>query len=85
MTAAVSCVGLSGHLDRGDGDLAAARIVLSLELHLLAFAQAIDAGALQSGGVNENVLVAAVRLDEAEAFLVVVELQVPCSFGIAFH
>ena len=62
-------------LDGADGDLAATRIVLGVELYLLAFAQALDAGALKRGGVDEHVLLAVVRLDEAEAFLVVVEFD----------
>ena len=66
---------LESELDRADGDLAAARIVLGVELHLLAFTQALDAGALERGGVDEYVLLAVVRLDEAEAFLVVVEFN----------
>jgi hypothetical protein len=66
---------LLGDFDLADGDLAAARIVLGVEGDLLALAQAIDAGALQGGGVDENILLTIVRLDESEAFLVVVELH----------
>ena len=62
-------------LDRADGDLAAARIVLGVELHLLAFAKALDASALQCGGMNEDVLAAIIRLDETKAFLAIVELD----------
>src|SRR3546814_3907843 len=61
-------------LDGADRQLAAARIGLGVELHLLALAQAVDAGALQGGGVDEDVLIAVFRLDEAVATLVVVEL-----------
>src|SRR3546814_18948032 len=61
-------------LDGADRQLAAARIGLGVELHLLALAQAVDAGALQGGGVDEDVLIAVFRLDEAVAPLVVVEL-----------
>src|SRR5262245_11483967 len=61
--------------DRADRDLAAARIVLRVELHLLAFAQALDACALKRGGMNEDVLLSVVRLNEAEALFVVVELH----------
>ena len=65
----------SNELDRADGGLAAARIGLGVELHLLAFAKTLDASALERGGVDEHVLLAVVRLDEAEALLVVVELD----------
>src|SRR3546814_15585105 len=61
-------------LDGADRQLATARIGLGVELHLLALAQAVDAGALQGGGVDEDVLIAVFRLDEAVATLVVVEL-----------
>src|SRR5258707_15553659 len=64
-----------GDFDLADGDLAAARIVLGVESDLLALAQAVDAGALQCGGMDENVLLAVIRLDETEALLVVVELH----------
>src|SRR5437868_14122531 len=60
-------------LDRVDGGLAAARIVRGVERHLLTLVEAMDAGALERGGVDEHVLVAVVRRDEAEAFLSVVE------------
>src|SRR3546814_16701689 len=50
-------------LDGADRQLAAARIGLGVELHLLALAQAVDAGALQGGGVDEDVLIA-VRSEE---------------------
>src|SRR3970040_523241 len=69
------------HLDRADGDLAGARIVLGIELHLLAFAQAVDACPLERGGVDENVPLAVVRLNEAEALLVIVELNGARSHG----
>ena len=62
-------------LDVVDGDLAGAAVFGGVEGHLLAFAQAADAGALERGGVDEHVLAAIVRLDEAEALLIVVELN----------
>src|SRR5215212_8112015 len=65
----------SDELDGADRGLGAARIGLGVELHLLAFAKALDAGALERGGMDEHVLLAVVRLDEAEAFLVVVEFD----------
>ncbi len=43
--------------------------------------QALDAGALQRGGMNENVLLPVVGLNEAEAFLVVVEFHGAWSQG----
>jgi hypothetical protein len=60
-----------GELDRTNGDLAVARIVLRVESHLLTFAQAGDAGAFQCGGVDEHVLFAIILLDKAEASLVI--------------
>ena len=64
-----------GRLDVVDGNLAAAAIFGRVEGNLLTFAQPADAGALESGGVDEHVLAAVVGLDEAEAFLIVVELN----------
>src|SRR3546814_13549071 len=51
-------------LDGAARQLAAARIGLGVELHLLALAQAVDAGALQGGGLDEAVLIAVFRLVE---------------------
>jgi hypothetical protein len=64
----------SRRLDRADGNLAAAAVLLRIERDLLALHQPAHSGALQRGRVNEDVLAAVVRLNEAEAFLVVVEL-----------
>src|SRR6478736_1356062 len=64
-----------GRLDVVDGNLAGTTVFRSVEGKLLAFAEAAYAGALESGGVDEHVLAAIVRLDEAEAFLIVVELN----------
>jgi hypothetical protein len=64
-----------GEFDRADGGLAVAGIVSRVESHLLTLAQASNAGALQCGGVDEHVLLAIIRLDKAEAFLVIVELK----------
>ncbi len=47
--------------------LGAALVLLDLEADLLAFAQMAQARLLDSGDVNEDVLGAVVRLDEAEA------------------
>src|ERR1700738_1842402 len=59
-------------VDRG---LAGAPILAGVERHLLAFAQAGHPGALEGRGVDEHVLAAVVRLDEAIALLIIVELH----------
>src|SRR5260370_42481117 len=64
----------SCHLNVRDGGLAGAAILLGIEGNLLTLAETAQAGALQRGGVDENVLAAIVWLDESEAFLIVVEL-----------
>src|ERR1051326_8453568 len=64
----------SGEFDPGDRNLAGPRIVARVEPHLLAFVQSGNAGALQRGGMNEDVLLSVIGLNEAEAFLAVVEL-----------
>ena len=56
-------------LDVVDGNLAGAAILRRVEGNLLAFDEAAHAGALKSGGMDEHVLAAVVRLDEAEALL----------------
>src|SRR3546814_13845019 len=71
-------------LDGADRQLAAARIGLGVELHLLALAQAVDAGALQGGGVDEDVLIAVFRLDDAVATLVVVAIYGARAHGYFF-
>src|SRR5829696_5897057 len=60
-------------LDVVDGNLAGAAVLGGVEGHLLAFDEAADAGALECRRMDENVLAAIVGLDEAEAFLIVVE------------
>src|SRR5687767_1416752 len=65
----------SRQLDSRDGDLAAAAVLGGVERHLLAIGQTADAGALQRGGMDEDVLAAVVGLDETEALLGVVELH----------
>jgi len=62
-------------LDVADRDLAGATIFLGIEGDLLAFDQPTHSAALKRGGMDENVLAAIVRLNEAEAFLVVVEFH----------
>ena len=64
-----------GCLDIADGDLAGAAVFLGIESDFLAFDQSAHAGAFERGGMDENVLAAVVRLNEAEAFLVVVKLH----------
>ncbi len=56
-----------------DGDLAGAAVFSRVEGNLLAFDEVAHAGALESGGMDEHVLAAVGRLDEAEALHVVVE------------
>jgi hypothetical protein len=67
-------------LDVVDGDLAGTAVFSRVEGNLLAFDEAAQASALESGGVNEDVLAAVVRLDEAEALHVVVEF-----YGARIH
>jgi hypothetical protein len=66
-----------------DCDLARTAIFLGIKGDLLALDEAADIGALKSRGVNENVLAAVLRLDEAKAFLAVVELYCSENHGIA--
>jgi hypothetical protein len=71
---ALACGGL-GDLDRVDRDLVGTRIVARVEIHLLTLAQTIDAGALQRGGMDEYILIAIVRPNEAKASLIVEEFH----------
>ena len=68
-----------------DGSLAGPLIGMRVKSDLLAFAQCVNARALESGSVDENVLAAVVRLDEAEAFLIVVELHGARGHGIVLR
>jgi hypothetical protein len=61
-------------LDGADGDLAGLTVFLGIEGDLLTLGKAAHASALESGGVYEHILAAVIRLNEAEAFLIVVEL-----------
>jgi hypothetical protein len=65
--------GLRG-LDVADRELAGAAVFLDVERDLLALHQTAHSSALERGGMNENVFAAVIRLDEAEAFLVVIKL-----------
>ena len=62
-------------LDAAHRDFAGAAVLLGIEGHLLALHQPAHSGAFERGSVDENVLTAIIRLNEAEAFLVVVELN----------
>ena len=59
-------------LDIAYSDLAGAAVLLSIKRDLLAFHQSAHSGAFERGGVNEDVLAAVIRLNEAKAFLVVI-------------
>src|SRR5262245_52800027 len=65
-------------------ELAGARVGLHVERDLLAFAQRMDAGALERGGVDKHVLAAVVRLNETVAFAAVVELNCTCRHRSSF-
>jgi hypothetical protein len=71
------------NLDIADGDLARTAIRFGLERHLLPFAKTANSGSLKGCRVDENVLVTVVRLDEAKALLIVVELNCACIHCIA--
>src|SRR5688572_17337002 len=58
-----------------DGDLAGTAVLGGVEGDLLALDETAQAGALERGGVDEDVLAAVVRLDKAEALLIVVEFH----------
>ena len=62
-------------LDRAYGDLAGAAVFLGVVSDLLAFDETTHTSPLESGRMDEHVLAAVVRGDEAEALLVVVELN----------
>ena len=61
--------------------LAGAAVLLNLEIELLAFHQAGQTGALDGGDVDEDVLAAIVRLNEAEALGAVEPLNGTCWRG----
>jgi hypothetical protein len=62
-------------LDGAHGDLAGPAVFLGIERDLLALDQPAHSSALERGSVNEDVLAAVIRLNEAKAFLVVIELH----------
>ena len=71
--------------DIGNRDLARPTVFLCIEGDFLAFDQAPHSSTLKRGGVDEHVLAAAIRLNEAETFLVVVELTVPFCIKLSFR
>jgi hypothetical protein len=62
-------------LDVADGDFAGAAIFLGVKSYFLTLNQSAQARALKRSCMHENILATAVRLDEAEPFLIVVELH----------
>ena len=62
-------------LDVAHGDLATAAVFLGVEGNLLALDQSTHAGALERGGMDEDVLASVIRLNEAEAFLIVIKFH----------
>src|SRR5688500_3628118 len=70
-------------LDLGNGDLAGTAVRFGLEADLLAVTKAANSGPLEGRRVDEDVLVAVVRLNEAEGLLVVVDLYCAGNHGIA--
>jgi hypothetical protein len=77
---AIYCVAQSAsrRLDRPYRKLPGAAILLNIKCDLLALDQPTHSGALERGGVNENVIAAVIRLDEAEAFLIIIKLNGTC-------
>src|SRR3712207_2939682 len=66
---------LSRGRDIVDRALAAAAVLGGVDRHFLALDQRADAGALERSRMDEHVLAAVIRLDEAIALLAVVELH----------
>jgi len=58
-----------------DGNLTGSAIRLGVKTDLLSLDQTAHSGALKRSCVDENVFATAIRLDEAEAFLIVIELD----------
>jgi hypothetical protein len=71
-------------LDIADGDLTGAAILLGIEGDLLTLVEGAHAGALEGRGVDEHILAAIIRRNEAEALLIVVELYGARIHGIPF-
>jgi hypothetical protein len=62
-------------LNVSDGNLTGSAIRLGVKTDLLSLDQTAHSGALKRSCVDENVFATAIRLDEAEAFLIVIELD----------
>jgi hypothetical protein len=62
-------------LNVSDGDLTGSAIRLGVKTDLLSLDQTAHSGALKRSCVDENVFATVIRLDEAEAFLIVIELD----------
>jgi hypothetical protein len=62
-------------LDIAHRSLAGAAVDLGIERDFLTLVEAANAGAFQSGRVDEHVLAAVIRLNKAETLLVVIELN----------
>lgn len=61
-----------------DSNFARTPIFLGIEGYLLPIVQTLNSRPLESGCVNEHVLSAIIRLDKAEAFLMVIEFYSTC-------
>src|SRR6476619_6852445 len=64
-----------GYLDAVDCHFAAAAVLRSVKGNFLTFCKTANSGALKGGRVNEHVLAAVFRLNEAEALRAVVEFH----------
>ena len=64
-----------GDLDPAHGGLAAAAVLLGVKGDLLALDKPADASALQRGRMHKHVFASILRLDEAEALLLVVKFN----------
>jgi hypothetical protein len=61
--------------DIGNRDLSCSAVFLCVEGDFLAFGQTAHSSTLKGCGVDEYVLAATIRLNEAETFLVIVEFH----------
>ena len=66
------------------GRLTALPISDDIERDLLSFAERAQAGALDCADMNEHILAAIIRLDEAEAFLAIEPLHCSVAHGFSF-
>jgi hypothetical protein len=72
-------------LNVSDGDLTGSAIRLGVKTDLLSLDQTAHSGALERSCVDENVFATVIRLDEAEAFLIVIELDSTSFHGRSSH